>query len=65
MTESMNTRGNSARRWREQKTHDGFKRVIVWLPPDLAASVNIEAFRLMMPISVAVEHIVKEYFGKA
>jgi hypothetical protein len=63
-SESINARGNSARRWREQKTRDGFQRVIVWLPPDLAKSVDIEAFRRVMPRSVAVEHIVKEYFNR-
>jgi hypothetical protein len=41
-----------------------FQRVIVWLPPDLAKSVDIEAFRRVMPRSVAVEHIVKEYFNR-
>jgi hypothetical protein len=59
---SMNQRGKSARKWRDQKTHDGFQRVILWLPPDLSASVDHEAFKRMMPRSVAVEHILKDYF---
>jgi hypothetical protein len=45
---------------REQKKRDGFKRVILWLPPDLASKVEHYAFTEMIPNSVAVEMIVKK-----
>jgi hypothetical protein len=51
-----------SRNWREQKARDGFKRIIMWLPPELASKLEHYAFEEMVPNSVAVEKIVKKHF---
>ena len=53
-----------SRNWRSKKDAEGFKRIILWLPPEVVPQLEHYAFEAMVPNSVAVEMIVKKYFEK-
>ena len=61
MTSGVQSSNQKMRRWTANKRTDGFQRITIWASPELDAQISHYAFNMMVPKSVAVEMIVKEY----
>lgn len=64
MASGMNSNSATAKRWRSRQRIDGKSRIVIWTDEEITQEISHIAFRLMVPKSVAVEHILRSYFGK-
>lgn len=62
MSSGVQSNSVTSKNWRVKKLRAGFQRVVLWMPPELDKGVSQYAFEKMVPKSVAVELILKEYF---
>lgn len=62
MASGIASNAKTSRDWRSKKVKEGFKRIVLWLPPALLVPVNAYAEDKEVPLSVAVEMVVKDRF---
>jgi len=61
---STNSQNRHHKRWSDQRKEDGWRKLSIWLSPDLAHQVERYASTEMLPLATAIEDILKTTLRK-